>query len=385
MSAERQGLTRAPDQVTGGLAASIDRLFQDLERGLLHAEPSAPAHSPASAPARAADERRSVDALSETLEHLVGRYLSASETERAELEMWIQALGRQLAKSDELHPILAAVERLALAVDQPHGAPVALARKLATPEVATGMAVMLGAASRDEARRARIAAAVVRVGTPMVPALADVLSESTERPARRLYIETLSAMGDAALPAVRRLAEDPRWFVVRNAILVLRARADPSALEPLTAALGHSDARVRKEALLALAHVGGESAAQLAASKLSDPDGDVRKAAAMVTGALPSVRALKPLLERLDEEEDPDVQETILLALGQIGDPGAVPAIEKRAVPGLFTRARSSLRVAAYRALAAIGTPHARELLSQAADDRDPVVREAVSQLVRGG
>jgi hypothetical protein len=385
VSAERRELGRAHDQVADGLAGSVDRLFQDLERGLLHAEPTARPHAPAPTPAREVDQRRSVDALSETLEQLVGRYLSASETERAELEMWIDALGRQLARSDELHPILAAVERLALAVDAPHGAPVDLAKKLVTPEVARGMAVMLGAASRDEARRARIAAAVVRVGAPMVPALADVLTESTERPARRLYIETLSAMGDAALPAVRRLVEDPRWFVVRNAILVLRGRADASALEPLTAALGHPDARVRKEALLALAHVGGESAAQLAASKLSDPDVDVRRAAAMVTGALASVRALKPLLERLDDEKDPDVQETILLALGQIGDPGAVPAIEKRAVPGLFTRAQSSLRVAAYRALAAIGTPHARELLSQAADDRDPVVRDAVSQLVRGG
>jgi hypothetical protein len=36
--------------------------------------------------------------------------------------------------------------------------------------------------------------------------------------------------------------------------------------------------------------------------------------------------------------------------------------------------------VAAYRALAAIGTPHAKKLVESAAEDRDPEVRLAVAR-----
>ena len=71
----------------------------------------------------------------------------------------------------------------------------------------------------------------------------------------------------------------------------------------------------------------------------------------------------------------------LLGGLGQLGDPGAVQAIEKRAVGSLFSKPVTEVRVAAYRALHEIGTPHARELLAKARDDKDPVVRTTARQL----
>jgi len=40
------------------------------------------------------------------------------------------------------------------------------------------------------------------------------------------------------------------------------------------------------------------------------------------------------------------------------------------------------VRIAAYRALQNIGTPHAKSLLGEAAEDKTPAVRAAVRQLL---
>ena len=102
----------------------------------------------------------------------------------------------------------------------------------------------------------------------------------------------------------------------------------------------------------------------------------------MAAGALKVTRALRPLLAQLEVEEQTSVQEAILLALGQIGDPGAVPAIEKRAVGKLLKKPPSELRVAAYRALGGIGTPHARKLLQDARTDKDARVKETAVRVL---
>ena len=122
----------------------------------------------------------------------------------------------------------------------------------------------------------------------------------------------------------------------------------------------------------------------LVCGMLEDPDAEARLAAAMAAGALKVERALKPLLRILDGEDDVDVTIGVVRALGQIGDPGAVNLIEKRAVVSFFSRPPVEVRIVAYRALLSIGTPHARKLVEQAADDKDPEVKRIVRDLLAG-
>jgi hypothetical protein len=417
-----------------GLASSIARLFEEKERGdvqpadalaqaraqevqpdvsaetveptAVHAEASAAptsAETPVELPlddesplavpdpmnvppwaVREVDQRSSLDTAAATLEQAVRNYLWGPDPAPRELAHRIEDLSVRLTGAGELPPVLGAVERLALGTDGPDGTALQLARRILSPQVALALATLLGSSVKDGPRRDRLSAAIVRLGAPMVPAFTKLLTESTDRAARRAYIDVMSALGSAALPALRELAGDSRWFVVRNAILLLREHGE-GEVEYISAALQHDDSRVRKEALLALAHMGVESAAPLVASKLADPDSEVRKSAAMAAGAVRSSRLLEPLLARLDREADVEVIESILLALGQIGDASAVPAIEKRSGGGLFAKPHSTVRIAAYRALAAIGTPQAKRRLNDAVNDRDPVVREAVDRLIRGG
>jgi HEAT repeat protein len=102
-------------------------------------------------------------------------------------------------------------------------------------------------------------------------------------------------------------------------------------------------------------------------------------------GVLKVERAVRPLLERLEEESEAGVMEQVIRSLGQIGDPGAVQAIEKYAVPGFFSRPARDIRIAGYRALASIGTPHARKVLEEARTDRDPEIRKVAEALLDEG
>ena len=99
--------------------------------------------------------------------------------------------------------------------------------------------------------------------------------------------------------------------------------------------------RVRRETVLSLAKIGGEDAAQLVVEMLNDSYADVRTAAARAVSVLKAERAFKPLLGILQIGGDDSVIEQVLRALGQLGDPAAVPLIEKRAVGSLLLQALS--------------------------------------------
>lgn len=334
-------------------------------------------------PAGAGDDRREPggDPVAE-FRDTVERYLSGAPDEA--LARRIREMAAALRDRNEVEAVADAVERLVGATDEGdvQQAPVALAQLITTPVVAGRLAARLDAA-RHEERRRELVRVVSSLGHETAEALADALSETDNRAARRAFMEALVELGDAAREVVEEMVEDPRWFVVRNAVLILGQSGGEQAVQHLTSTLAHDDPRVRKETLLALAKIGGEDAGTLAQNKLADPDSDVRAAAAMACGELEVEKAQRDLLELLEEDDDTDVQVAALRALGQLGDPGAVQAIEKRAVGSFFSRPSTEIRIAAYRALAAIGTPHARSLLEDAADDRDPAVKSTVKDLLQ--
>ena len=222
------------------------------------------------------------------------------------------------------------------------------------------------------------------IGLELVMAISEVLSDCTDRLARRTLMDAMCAMGATGMAVVEDMIDDERWFVVRNGLAILSEVGGDRAVELVPSSLAHTDARVRKEALLGLAKIGGEDAGMLVYAMLEDPDAEVRLAAATAAGALKVERALKPLLRLLEEEDDPDVTIGILRALGQLGDPGAVTLIGKRAVGSFFSRPAADVRIVAYRALLGIGTPHARKLVEGAAHDKEAEVRHAVRDMLRG-
>jgi HEAT repeat protein len=317
------------------------------------------------------------------MERAVGLFLESDHQELGERANEVRRLAAELHQERSLAPVAEAAVRLgaSLASEAASDEAVDLARELVEPDVAKEIAVVLGAVREDERRR-RMVDGVSKLGAGVATAIAEALSETEDRYARRAYIDAMVALGDSGMEIVAEMVEDSRWFVVRNAVGILGEIGGEQAVSHLTTTLASEDARVRKETVLTLARIGGDDASMLVVGKLEDQDADVRAAACRAIGVLKVARALKPLLLLLRTEKDDEVVEQVLLALGQLGDPGSVKAIEKRATGGLLSRAPTQVRIAAFKALFTIGTPHAKAVLEKATDDSDPEVKEAVGRIL---
>ncbi|HSR42104.1 MAG TPA: HEAT repeat domain-containing protein, partial [Longimicrobiales bacterium] len=347
--------------------------------GELASEEGAGAEPPAGPPAEAAAAEEGTDVAA-----LVTTYLEAPSGEREGAADRIRARAEALRQDGAFGEVAAGVLELARAGidDAGDGEALELAREILVPGVGTRIALDLGEV-REEGERDRMIEIVARLGDAMAAPISEALADASDRAARRAYIEAMVALGSSVEEQVLGMIEDSRWFVVRNGVAVLGRIGDDRAIEHLTSTLAHEDLRVRRETVLALAKLGGENAGALALGMIDDPEAEVRAATAMALGELEMEKAVRPLRKRLEEEDDEDVQVQILRALGQLGDPGAVPEIEKHAVASFFSRPPRPVRIAAYKALSEIGTPHAVKLLEKALDDKDSEIRVAVRGMLK--
>jgi hypothetical protein len=102
--------------------------------------------------------------------------------------------------------------------------------------------------------------------------LIDKLVESPSRVTRRGILDRLAAMGPALGPILVERLRDPRWFVQRNMLGLLRETKYPLDNVPLEAFLRHGDPRVRREALqLRMKHEPGRAEALRLALEDGDP------------------------------------------------------------------------------------------------------------------
>jgi HEAT repeat protein len=103
---------------------------------------------------------------------------------------------------------------------------------------------------------------------------------------------------------------------------------------------------------------------------------------ALGVGGRKSSSLAMPLVVAMEEEQDPEVERELIMALGRIGSSDAVQALIKFAKPAgrLFGRKPSALRVAAVEALRIAATPAAVGMLQGLADDSDKLVRQAAQE-----
>lgn len=310
----------------------------------------------------------------------VSAYLMGLADQRTDLVNPVRSQAAAAIDAGNLDEVAVAVEALLLQpVPDPEAA--SLAHLLISKPLEGLLARRMGE-EKDERRREALIAVLATLGASMAQTLSDALAHTDDRHARRSYVRTLVAMGQEGMRVVEEMLEDKRWFVVRNGVMVLGEVGGDTAVSFLTSTLAHADARVRRETVISLAKIGGEDSGMLALGMLGDADADVRAGAARAVGVLKVERALRPLLKLLEDEEQDSVVEQILRSLGQLGDPGAVPSIEKRAVGNFLRKPPADVRLAAYTALGAIGTPHAMSLVKAARGDKDEGVRSVVAAIL---
>src|SRR6202035_4461652 len=92
---------------------------------------------------------------------------------------------------------------------------------------------------------------------------------------------------------------DPRWFVVRNMVLLLRRVQDRTAMVQIRRCAEHPDLRVRLEAIRALFAFDPQLPRDLLARAIHHPDPRLAEAAVLLTGQHRITQAIDVLVEIL--------------------------------------------------------------------------------------
>ncbi len=132
---------------------------------------------------------------------------------------------------------------------------------------------------------------------------------------RKRLATLLVQLGEEALPALLKTLEDDRWYLVRNAVMILGRTGNSSCVTPLMPLLNHPRFQVVRETIHTLSRIGGDRV----------------------------VPVLKRLLFNRDKRTDPDLRKTAAYALKRIGTPKAREALQE----GLTVRNRKIQRICA--------------------------------------
>jgi hypothetical protein len=221
-----------------------------------------------------------------------------------------------------------------------------------------------------------------RLGADATEVLLGLLAAAPTAPERRAYFNALTQMTEGTPLVIHMLSHD-EWYVVRNvAELCGELKLEP-AVAPLAKRMSHPDERVRRSVAGALARIGTPGTVEPLRQALRDKSPLVRLHAAQSLDGRKGRGLAMTLAVAVEEESQADVQREMLLALGRIGSPEALQAINRAAAPGgkLFKRKPQALRLTAIEALHAAG-PAAVSHLKTLLEDEDPAIREAVKQAV---
>ncbi len=205
--------------------------------------------------------------------------------------------------------------------------------------------IELYVAKRDDPGWAKVVASLAKWLGPKSGEVVFSLLEKENSAANRLRLVRMCAplLGGAAMEAARRRLSDERWYVVRNACTVLGEVCDPELPAQLRLALRHTDDRVQQAAVTSMIKC---------------------KAAGRGAGLAEALPYLKG-----------QALETALDELSFMKEPESVTGLRDFVLAK--TGARTGLLEKAVRALAAIGSPEAIDVMGKVLYDttQPPSVR----------
>ncbi|MFN8666741.1 MAG: HEAT repeat domain-containing protein [Gemmatimonadaceae bacterium] len=250
-------------------------------------------------------------------------------------------------------------------------------RRLFKPGILRGVAQFV---ARRRELREEMAAVFVRAGETGAEVLVELMVASNVTSERRAF-RSMVATCPSSTELLRHLLQDSRWYVVRNAAELLGEMGAVEADAALIATLRHSDARVRRAAVGALARLGTARGVHAVQGLLGDSNAAVRLQAVHGLSSARLSRSVPALLAALEQETDPELQHALLHALGAHPTDASVSALAQAAQPGgLLTRKATPYRVAAVHALGEAATLTALSVLRRLQADKDREVRTAAER-----
>ncbi|HEU4996275.1 MAG TPA: HEAT repeat domain-containing protein [Gemmatimonadaceae bacterium] len=220
-----------------------------------------------------------------------------------------------------------------------------------------------------------------RAGEDGADAVIEQITNARTTEDRRKLMEVFRELKDA-IPALKRMLGDSRWFVARNAADLLGELVATDAEDALIALLKHGDDRVRRSATSALLKLGTQGAMQAVYDAVNDKSPEVRLQATAAIATRKDARTSNTLIRAIEDEQDSDVQAAMIAALGRVATPDAIAKLAKMAEPEgrLFRKKTTAFRVAAVQALAEARTPAALAALRELAGDKEREVRDTATR-----
>jgi HEAT repeat protein len=230
---------------------------------------------------------------------------------------------------------------------------------------------------------------VALLSAEAVDPLVSLMGDLSSIQGRKRVIMMLSSLGRTNLQALARALRDPRWYVVRNIVHILRQIASPHAVEYLMQGLRHEEPRVRREAIRALGELKNPSTLTVLKGSLQDPDPANRAHAVRALGDFGSDDAKKILLHEIGsrgfDEQGFDQRKEFFQALSRWKD-REVLEVMMRILRGrsLFRwgRVEENKALAAY-ALGLMGQREALPILRELKGTSSRVLREYAEQAIR--
>jgi hypothetical protein len=224
------------------------------------------------------------------------------------------------------------------------------------------------------------------IGDPMAWHLVDRLGNENDRTRRGRLVDAIRSMGSTAIPALMAALSSPTWFLVRNVLTLLADLGDAGCVPNILPLLRHPEPRVRRTAVRALWKLGGPVAEPHLVAQMKETDAETMQEILFALGQLRSESSLPQIVELAQDKRVRDqLRIQALDALGHIASPKATPALlECLRRKGFFSGGEQpNIRLAAAKALVAIGTPEARAALQKTVEaEPKGEEREALRRLL---
>jgi hypothetical protein len=207
---------------------------------------------------------------------------------------------------------------------------------------------------------------------------------------RELLEQAADRIAASSPGEVLKLLRDPSTTSVKEIVEMCGRLKLQGAVPGLGETVRSKDPAIRLASVLALSEVASPGALTAMELAIDDDDRAVRLAAVRALGARGIRNALKRIepviLGKSDRDLDLTEKMAFFEAYGAIAGPTAIPTLQSMLLTrGLLGyKAGPETRACAAVALGRIKTPEARAVLQKVADDKDLVVRQAVSRALRG-
>lgn len=161
--------------------------------------------------------------------------------------------------------------------------------------------------------------------------LVELLGSEEDRGRRRgLNVMVAEVSRDNPARVVAHL-DDPRWYLVRNLVIVLSRCQQPEVIRDVLPLASHPEPRVRREALRAIYSLARHTDISPFMAGLADPDESVRTAAATILRTCDHEVLIPALETLLASEDDTSVKLDVIALLGTQRTTDARATLERQA------------------------------------------------------